>query len=316
MDDNSHSEDVRGTALAGQEFPDCTQYECDLFVDGRAGSGEHNMAVDSAMLKKGLTSDRCAVRIYRWSEPTVSVGYFQKPEVGGLQDSDGGGSEDRAFALLPRVRRVTGGGAILHDQELTYSCVVPATHPIRHDPSGLYRLMHTAIVELLGECGVRCCMRSAGQASLSMGRFPSDESRSAGEARAAEQQSPGQQSTGDEPFLCFLRADPNDIICEVVDEIREVVVQHKIVGSAQRRRRGTILQHGSILISASPLTPQVPGIRQLFPEFAELKFEELLPERLAGAVAGTVERRACATAIFSEKSIFDSTEQRNASKFA
>jgi lipoate-protein ligase A len=55
------------------------------------------------------------------------------------------------------------------------------------------------------------------------------------------------------PFLCFERRTAGDILCE----------GRKIAGSAQRRHRGAVLQHGSILLERSRFAPELPGIREL-----------------------------------------------------
>ena len=79
-----------------------------------------------------------------------------------------------------------------------------------------------------------------------------------------------------EPFLCFLRSNPNDIVHES---------GIKIVGSAQRRRKGITLQHGSILLSASQVCPGVKGIFQLAEEFDAKQFSSRLPELIADSLA-------------------------------
>jgi lipoate-protein ligase A len=63
--------------------------------------------------------------------------------------------------------------------------------------------------------------------------------------------------------LCFRHFTPDDVL----------VGDAKIVGSAQRRRRGAMMQHGSILLAQSPYTPTLPGIRELTGK--ELSAEEL-----------------------------------------
>ena len=95
--------------------------EADVIVDSAPSTGRFNMAMDAALLALGEQCERSVVRIYQWSEPTVTLGYFQ----------NGTSSEESPFPQLPCVRRLTGGGAILHDRELTYSCVVPAFHRVR-----------------------------------------------------------------------------------------------------------------------------------------------------------------------------------------
>lgn len=182
---------------------------------------------------------RSVVRIYRWETPTISLGHFQKSVQLPSQ-----------FASCPVVNRLTGGGAILHDREITYSFAVSAEHPFRHDPVLGYVRIHEAIIGVLGELGVRCQMRG-------------EPANGAG------------SNVRDETFLCFLRQDPRDV----------VIGEQKIIGSAQRRRKGSILQHGSILMRASDLVPEIPGIVDLYPEFPELDFEPKLAEALRDAVA-------------------------------
>ncbi|MEM4258327.1 MAG: biotin/lipoate A/B protein ligase family protein [Candidatus Thermoplasmatota archaeon] len=82
-----------------------------------------NMAVDQAILvahSKGLVPP--TVRFYGWKPPAISIGYFQ-----GLTEEVDLDSCRRYG--VDYVRRVTGGGAVFHDQELTYSIVISETHP-------------------------------------------------------------------------------------------------------------------------------------------------------------------------------------------
>ena len=217
---------------------------CDLIVDEPL-SGQENMDRDEAMLARAVSGvNRCMVRIYRWQTPTVSLGYFQSDQS----------AVDPRLATCPQVKRLSGGGAILHDVELTYSCVLPDTHSVRHAPLSLYGTVHTELIRLLSECGVQSTMRM-------------------------DADSGGLIADPKEPFLCFLRHDDRDI----------VTAGTKIVGSAQRRRRGHILQHGSILLAASQLVPEVHGIRDLCPEFDEQRFTAGLPLAVAGAVSQNVE---------------------------
>jgi lipoate-protein ligase A len=63
----------------------------------------------------------------------------------------------------------------------------------------------------------------------------------------------GGQEAGRGAFVCFEHQTPGDVIFG----------GHKIVGSAQRKRGGALLQHGSILLAASPHAPRLPGVREL-----------------------------------------------------
>jgi lipoate-protein ligase A len=175
------------------------------------------MAVDEALLEAALERDECTVRWYRWSTATVSLGYFQAAEAA-LAIPE--------LAGLPMVRRLTGGGAILHHHEWTYSCSVPAAHPLAEAPTRLYGLVHERVVRALAEQGIRAALR--------------------GQALAEREGT----------FLCFGRGDPRDVVLN----------GHKILGSAQRRRRGAVLQHGSLLVRHSEHAPQFPGLVDLDPE--------------------------------------------------
>jgi lipoate-protein ligase A len=189
-----------------------------LILDEPPHSGTWNMAVDAAMLEESLGSGVAFVRMYRWAEPTISLGYFQNPEE--YQASS-------RFGHLPFVRRLSGGGAILHDREQTYSCILPPGHFLAEQPSRLYDLIHSTVIKLLQEHGIHV------------------------QARGRD------SKNGPEPFLCFLREASPDL----------VVQGHKILGSAQRRRRGAVLQHGSLLLRASEHALELPGLTDLIATF-------------------------------------------------
>ena len=226
---------------------------CRVIVDLEPLAGAVNMAIDGALLRAAVEQPAApVVRIYRWSEPTISLGYFQKYNTS---------LANEALERCPRVRRLTGGGAILHHHELTYSCVIPRTHPMRYEPVRLYDVVHHTISQVLKSCGANVGFRE---------KFP--------------MLNPGRGISGrdqSEPFLCFLRSDPRDLAA-----VGNVNAGHpKITGSAQRRRRGTILQHGSILLKSSALLPEMPGILNLFPDFDLLTFLRTLPGQLANSVS-------------------------------
>lgn len=173
------------------------------------------MGVDEALLESVSRTGRPCLRFYRWSRPTLSLGYFQR-----LGQRD----EHAASHAAAVVRRTTGGGAILHDHELTYSLVVPINDRWSADHNGLYRRVHQALVEWLAR-------RGAGQVRLH----------------------PGESRGSAEPFLCFLRRSDGDVELQ----------GYKVVGSAQRRSRSALLQHGSILLRQSSLAPELLGIQDL-----------------------------------------------------
>lgn len=212
---------------------------CRLILDSQPQIGTWNMALDEALLESAVQFAGCAVRIYRWSEPTVSLGYFQKP--GELDPSS-------PLNSLPQVRRLTGGGAILHHHEWTYSCIVPSGHPSIRVPGELYAALHRRIIAVLSEHGITANLRCHADTKNDALHTPAS------------------------PFLCFFRGDPNDIVLN----------GRKIVGSAQRRRKGAVLQHGSILLRRSEFAPDIPGIADLSPDFEP---SESLGEQFCRAIA-------------------------------
>ena len=107
--------------------------------------GAHNMAVDQALLMSAEQEGIVTLRIYGWAEPTLSLGYFQKHTDRQLHS---------ASLSCPLVRRRSGGGAILHDQELTYSLAIPSSNRWSNQNSELYDLVHRVVIQLLAEDGI------------------------------------------------------------------------------------------------------------------------------------------------------------------
>jgi lipoate-protein ligase A len=86
-------------------------------------SAAKNMAIDRAVLvanSEGKVPP--TVRFYSWNPPAISIGYFQSlsDEINLNKCKDLG---------VDYVRRITGGGAVFHEDELTYSVVIPENHP-------------------------------------------------------------------------------------------------------------------------------------------------------------------------------------------
>src|SRR5438046_2064650 len=82
------------------------------------GRGAENMALDEALMDRARSENEWIVRLYSWVSPTVSLGRNQAAR--GCYDLE------RIQALrLDVVRRPTGGRAILHDREITYSVTAP-----------------------------------------------------------------------------------------------------------------------------------------------------------------------------------------------
>lgn len=184
--------------------------------------GATNMAIDEALLASVDANPNSAVfRSYGWSEPTLSMGYFQRFEEVATSER---------WRSVSVVRRLTGGGAIWHDRDITYAIVIPRTHEIEQSSEALYQAVHAHVIERLRVLRVDAMQRGAGLANSPVER----------------------------PFLCFEDRDPNDV----------VVGPHKILGSAKRRRARASLQHGSLLLHTSALTPNLTGLDCLDPWFA------------------------------------------------
>jgi lipoate-protein ligase A len=256
-----------------------------LFVDPPA-AGAWNMAVDEVLLEAAAAEGRSALRFYRWQQPTLSLGYFQTY-------ADRWRHEASSRAAV--VRRESGGGAILHDAELTYSIAVPSRHRLAIDRLGLYRVVHTALIEALAQWGIEARMftpESTGKKAEGGGRKAEKaaEWRMTSRRGAACRKSPVDSvpilhsssfirhpssppsalrpppSLSRLPFLCFQRRSPGDVL----------VGETKVAGSAQRRCRGAILQHGSVLLARSPAAPELDGL-------AELVDKTIAPEQLVEA---------------------------------
>lgn len=226
---------------------------CQLILDPPA-DGAWNMAVDEVLLGHVAKSGQPVLRFYQWQRPTLSLGYFQKA-------SDRSAHPSSLDADL--VRRLSGGGAIVHDQELTYSLFLPQTHNLSHDPQSLYNTVHQTIAKILNTF--------------------LDTSLSDWQAVLCDRLT--NHHTKDEPFLCFERRAIGDILLRKKEFFPQALT-HKIVGSAQRRRQGVVLQHGSILLSQSRMAPELAG----FTEVAHVTFLPTdllahLPEALAQALS-------------------------------
>lgn len=165
--------------------------------------GPTNMARDEHLLH-AQDLRPASLRIYAWNPATISLGYFQRfSDVARLP------ADVRDLAV---VRRLTGGGAILHDREVTYCLVLDNSVPAaKQSPVTLYRLVHECWRDALADGGPPC--------ELAPEHFPLPTPR-----------------TG--PFFCFEKPGRTDLI----------IGGKKLLGSAQRRMVGRVLQHGSLLL--------------------------------------------------------------------
>jgi len=232
---NKGTADERGFILMLSNTP------CQLILDPPA-EGAWNMAVDEALLDAAAETDMPVLRFYQWLRPTLSLGYFQpyadrKKHPPSLEANV--------------VRRLSGGGAILHDREVTYSLILPHSHRLARDTQQLYRAVHEAFLQLLNRI-------------LPLEKSP---------WQLARCEKPAAVKPSSEPFLCFERRSPGDLLLKPASET-DTSADTKIVGSAQRRRRGAVMQHGSLLLGQSALAPELLGLNEIVG--SKLDAEEIL----------------------------------------
>ena len=171
-------------------------------LDSGAADGATNMATDVALMARAAATGEAVLRIYAWSAPTISFGIHERARLTSLDLSKLG---------YGAVRRPTGGRALLHHHEVTYSVTAPLRDASFHDASlaESYRAINRILLRALERLGVQ-----------------------------AEPATRTARATSPTGAACF--AEPNE---------GELVVEgRKLIGSAQRRDAHALLQHGSILL--------------------------------------------------------------------
>ncbi len=160
------------------------------------------MAIDEALLEGvGLPEAAPILRLYAWSPPCLSLGYAQP-----VGDVDLQSLQDLGWDI---VRRPTGGRAILHTDELTYSVIAPIDHPdVSGDILSSYRRLSRGLTAGLEILGIPVQVEPAHQVPAEMKNLP----------------------------VCF----------EVPSPYELTVGGKKILGSAQVRRKHAVLQHGTL----------------------------------------------------------------------
>ncbi len=179
-------------------------------LDTGSSDAAGNMALDERLLAEAAAPGGLPVlRFYTWDPPAVSLGRFQ----------DEGAAVDREACRrqgIDVVRRVTGGRAVLHLHELTYSITARSDDGLfPDDVMGTYRVIARGLLAGLRGLGLPAEMAAAAAA--------------AGAGRDRKQR----------PAACFAAPSHYELL----------VHGRKIIGSAQRRQAGAFLQHGSILLA-------------------------------------------------------------------
>jgi lipoate-protein ligase A len=169
-----------------------------VYHDIAPRSAAMNMAIDEALLEHAISP---SIRFYHWDLPVLSFGYF-----GRFADVADKASE------RDLVRRWTGGGIVLHGDDLTYSVIIPAQDAVFAQSSmSIYENVHRALCNALVATGQRAFVAGG----VDPGAGVSDAGYSG---------------------HCFA----NPVRADVM------VNGQKVAGAAQRRARGGLLHQGSI----------------------------------------------------------------------
>jgi lipoyl(octanoyl) transferase len=192
------------------------------FLDNGPATAAENMAKDEELLRDaGKAGTLPVLRFYTWSPPAVSLGRFQDAE----QAVNTEACRRRGFDV---VRRITGGRAVLHKDELTYCIVSPTSNGLfPNDVLGTYKTIASGLLSGLHELGITAEMVSRSGRHAAM-----------------------------------VKSSPQEPACFSSPSWYEILVKgRKIIGSAQRRVNGAFLQHGSILIDYDPVLESevIPG---------------------------------------------------------
>ncbi len=179
------------------------------------------MAVDEALLESVIGGGQPVVRFYSWQPAALSLGVNQS--VGEIDREE---CANRGFSV---VRRITGGRAVLHRHELTYSVIASESDPrVSGGVIESYRKISAALVEGLQFLGAHVTLAQPNRALF---RGISAPRRSSG----SDLDEMAESSHG---AICFDSTSAYELTAH----------GKKLVGSAQARRGGALLQHGSILL--------------------------------------------------------------------
>jgi lipoate-protein ligase A len=176
-------------------------------------SGAHNMAMDEQLLEwvRALPTDSVIwiIRTYQWRTPTLSLGVHQpERDWGGLWRQYG--TQTPSGESIEWVKRPTGGRAILHGEDLAFSFLSNDPALLTASLNDSYALMMHWMAQTLSQLGVPV---------------------------ATSQEASGKAYT--RSAICFETHTPSDLLSQS---------GQKLAGSAQLRRAGGLLQHGSAFV--------------------------------------------------------------------
>ena len=246
------------------------------FVHTGDRSPAENMAIDEAMMiahREGRVPP--TVRFYGWNPATLSIGYFQQAD----KEVDMEALRQRGLGF---VRRATGGRAVLHDRELTYSIVVSEQHPgIPASVAEAYRVLSLGLLIGFRELGLDAKMTGLDEAADAAGSETPSPSNPANRhadfgapslhpdsavgqenseaaslpanpaVRQASFEAPSplpDVTSGQADTAGAARRAASAACFDAPSKYELVVEGRKIAGSAQMRAKGVILQHGSVLL--------------------------------------------------------------------
>jgi len=179
------------------------------FINSGPCSPSYNMALDEALLDMHSQGEiPPVIRFYEWNPATLSIGYFQSAE----KDIDFDALKTQQLGF---VRRPTGGRAVLHESELTYSIIVTEEYPnMPATVTEAYRVLSEGLLVGFQNLGLDAYFS-----------IPDTEEKQADLKK------------------------PKSAVCFDAPSWYELVVEgKKVAGSAQTRQKGVILQHGAILL--------------------------------------------------------------------
>jgi lipoate-protein ligase A len=223
--------------LSSEEYPLATW----RLLNTGSADGATNMAIDEAILTvvaEGRSPP--TLRFFAWEPPCLSIGYSQAADEVDIARCRQAG--------VDFVRRPTGGRAILHTDELTYSIVVPQGEPrVVGGVLESYRRLSAGLVRGLRLLGMDVVQAEAGHGTATLTGQDADVSAACFDAPSAYEVTAGGK---------------------------------KLVGSAQVRRRGAVLQHGSL-----PLQGDITRICHYLVVPSEERRQELRRELRARATS-------------------------------